>query len=785
MTAGKNMMMACLRGCLLAGLMMTLAGEVQAQPRVRMKLDLISIRTRSAAPVPVRVRLEYNDPQYLEGSLELRIHDALEMLSGTDRIATVRREGLVLAGQDLEFTMLLPPLKTSDTRNWAVQAWFVTENERIPLSSIPDRLNPPEPFDLLMTSAYERGFLLCSASDDPRNRTASVNRRLLEERLLLQQLLPSSGDSDNENGQTSDEGQGQGINSARSEVLAVHHASEWDIGDLPEDPLGYCAFDVVLLSDGGLAQMSEEQLRGLGIWVRAGGSLCVLAAEPLQGRHLNFLRTVMKQGLGSESDLMQDADGRLSFVDGATDRVVMSHYGLGRAVLLPRQEDLTALLSQPLMNGKLLGFLWKLRQDSILRTEASASFLNDLNLVRMWFPEAKQDDSGIFMETTPSMWVEGLGRVEWTERDGRYYVDPSSIRSVYRGFRLNPDAGLSLPEIENGMLPSDVAMVPTEVIALILIGYVLMIGPVDYFVLGWLQLRKYTWVVFPLVTACFTFLTIVVAHAYMSSDLKEGVMVITDLGEAGTPVRQTTLQTLFYDHREDVQQAYRRALVVQANTGMQQADFRRQMVRPADKPLYYSGTFPQAFEAVQEVQQWSPVTLRTTTLEPEEVNVPGIDWEDTSLVSTTEGIARLSGSLRAISAGAEGQYFGFVMHSGSIQRLTYELQDPGVQLSGGESQQWVASSLGMIDAAESLPTQVTANRGIFSIVSQLSPQGSSHLEDLAMSDASNPEEYVLVIGRVRPGKVDVFRRRYVVASGVVPGVVPGGNEQAATVPVGQ
>lgn len=318
MTAGRIMTAAWVRGCLLVGLVLTLGGVVQAQPRVRMKLDLISIRTRSAAPVPVRVRLEYNDPQYLEGALELRIHDALEMFADTDRIATVRREGLVLAGQDLEFTMLLPPLKTSDTRNWAVQAWFVTENERIPLSSIADRINPPEPFDLLITSALERGFLLCSASDDPRNRNASPNRKLLEEQLLLQKLLPSEETSgSDESTQSSNNVAANGKSTGKLAVRAVHHAAEWDISDLPEDPLGYCAFDVVLLSDGGLAQMSEEQLRGLGIWVRAGGSLCVLAMEPLQGRHLNFLRTVMKQGLGSESDLILDAGGRVALVSGS------------------------------------------------------------------------------------------------------------------------------------------------------------------------------------------------------------------------------------------------------------------------------------------------------------------------------------------------------------------------------------------------------------------------------------------------------------------------------------
>ncbi|MFM7835326.1 MAG: hypothetical protein ACKPJD_26310, partial [Planctomycetaceae bacterium] len=66
-------------------------GTVSGQPRVGMKLELGSIRGRTAAPIHVNVRLEYNEPQFLEGALELQIYDALELTSESDRLATLRR----------------------------------------------------------------------------------------------------------------------------------------------------------------------------------------------------------------------------------------------------------------------------------------------------------------------------------------------------------------------------------------------------------------------------------------------------------------------------------------------------------------------------------------------------------------------------------------------------------------------------------------------------------------------------------------------------------------------
>ena len=111
-------MRRCAGVCALLMLLLQCAAvSAAAPPRVGMKLELASIRGRTGAPIHVNVRLEYNDPQFLEGKLELHIFDALELTSESDRLATVVREGIVLAGQDYEFSLLLPALHTSDTRN--------------------------------------------------------------------------------------------------------------------------------------------------------------------------------------------------------------------------------------------------------------------------------------------------------------------------------------------------------------------------------------------------------------------------------------------------------------------------------------------------------------------------------------------------------------------------------------------------------------------------------------------------------------------------------------------
>jgi hypothetical protein len=131
-------------------------------------MELMSIRNRSSGPLPVRFRLEYNQPQMLEGDLQLSIFDGQDFYTADDLIAKLRFDDIVLVGQDYQFNAVLPPLRTSTVRNWSIEAVFITESGPIPLSSIVDKQNPPEAFDLITSNPAERSVLLCSCSADPR-----------------------------------------------------------------------------------------------------------------------------------------------------------------------------------------------------------------------------------------------------------------------------------------------------------------------------------------------------------------------------------------------------------------------------------------------------------------------------------------------------------------------------------------------------------------------------------------------------------------------------------------
>lgn len=754
-------------------------GSVSGQPRVGMKLELGSIRGRTAAPIHVKVRLEYNEPQFLEGALELHIYDALELTSESDRLATLRRDGIVLAGQDYEFSLLLPPLQTSDTRNWAIRAWFVTADERIELTSAPGRQGLSEPFDLLMTSSLERAFVMCSASNDPRNRPAAGNRKFLQERLLLSEAMNSLQAFSGERleGEVVDIGgsaAGAGVEGLQTVPGVVHYAAEWDVKGLSEDPLGYCAFDVLLLSDGALGLLSEAQQRAIEVWVRAGGSVAVEAAERLQPQQLGFLRRLMGAGLGSESDLTLDEDGRLLIVADQAGAPVLSRAGLGRAVLLPVLEDMSVLAGQSEVWRRTVCFLWKVREHSGVYQGVSPQVPSDLELARRLIRDAERDERGIYSNQSYAM-TENGGYLQLTRLPGggdRYYVSSEQLevwRRQWQGRYLSLRSQQSplLSQAEAALLPSDVQMVPVSVIAVILLGYVLVVGPVDYFVLGWLRMRKYTWLLFPVVTAVFTFLTIAVAHAYMSSEDTGGVLVITDLDADGAVVRQSTIETLFFGGGREVEMPQRRALVVQTRDQYLNRGMYGDVPLATDEAPAYEGVFPQNFSLRQNVQQWSPVSFRTLTLEPEGVELPAIDWGDAALVTTEAGRVSLMASLQALSQQSGGEYEAIVVHQGqaiSVLRQQFSEIQSEVAARAWENSGQVRNSW-LSELLVSVGGQRVADEGVFSVLSQLSPQGSDALEDLVMSSADNPEEYVLVVMRRRGERIEVFRRLYRVAGG--------------------
>ena len=710
----------------------------QEKPPIRMKMELMSIRNRSSGPLPVHIKLEYNKPQILEGDLELAIYDTVNVVSSDDLMASLRYEGIVLAGADYEFNIVLPPLKTAVTQNWAVVASFVTEQGRIQLTSLPNKQDSAEPFDLLTTSPMERGVLLCSCFKETRRHSESANRRFLESALSLDNYNPIYSQME----AAPPNGADRQLTGTQKVTLMgrtfIHFAGQWSSKDLPQDPLSYCAFDVVLLSDESLAALQKEQLDGLTAWVRAGGSVCIVPDVPMKPLQLEFLRKLFEQGADSSANLSLDAEGRLLVVSDEADPILMSHCGLGRAVLLPAVNDFKASLAKEDL-GAIVAFLWKVRKDQ-----------------PVWQGQN---------------WISPYSN----EQETHFGIDETHFGDD----RLSPQAEPLLSVTEQALMPSDVQMVPTWIIGMILVGYVVAIGPGDYFLLGWLRLRKYTWVLFPVITGVFTLLTVMVAHAFMGSEDTGGKLVITDLADNGIPVRQTTLETLYYSSQANVKSDHEGELVVLAEDNFTNAEYYNQYGQPQqtaqDSPLNYSGHFPQNYSVSHRVQQWSPVSLRTLSLEPSESEVPPIDWNDVSLLTTPEGNTRLKAAMTQFTMGRQRnsvtsvQCFAVIYHEstvlnvmGQIPTKFFEKDRYGQYLDPTQNQYQLGQQSASATMLSCLPTVKTSQTNIFGLVSQIAPHGAGSLEDLAFLDISDPSQWALVIIMQQGENFEVFRKLYFV-----------------------
>ncbi len=748
----------------------------QEKPAIRMKMELMSIRNRSSGPLPVHIKLEYNKPQILEGDLELAIYDSVDVVSSDDLMASLRYEGIVLAGADYEFNIVLPPLKTAVTQNWAVVASFVTEQGRIQLTSLPNKLGSAEPFDLLTTSPMERGVLLCSCFRETRRHSESANRKFLESALSLDNYNPiySQMEADTTNGAA-----GQLTGTQKVELIGrtiIHFAGQWSSKDLPQDPLSYCAFDLVLLTDESLAALQKEQLDGLTAWVRAGGSVCIVPDVPMKQLQLEFLRKLFEQGADSSANLSLDAEGRLLVVSEEADPVLMSHCGLGRAVLLPASNDFSASLTKEDL-GAIVAFLWKVRKDQTVWQGKNWNAADVWQILESLGVEVEQDEEGIYVRGQQYQYQ------GFREKDGKYYFEMNQLLTRFgvnpQNERLSPQAEPLLAVAEQALMPSDVEMVPTWIIGMILMGYVAAIGPGDYFLLGWLRLRKYTWVLFPVITGVFTLLTVVIAHAFMGSEDTGGKLVITDLADNGIPVRQTTLETLYYSSQANVRNDHKGELVVLSEDNFTNAEYYNQYGQPQqrtqDSPLSYSGHFPQNYSINHRVQQWSPVSLRTLSLEPQKSDVPPIDWNDVSLLTTPEGNTRLKAAMTQFTMAKQQnsatpvQCFAVIYHEstvvnvmGQIPTQFYEKDRYGRYLDPTRNQYELRQQSASLTMLSSLPTAKTSQTNIFGLVSQIAPHGAGSLEDLAFLDSSDPSQWALVIIQQQGENFDVFRKLYFV-----------------------
>lgn len=716
---------------------------------VRMRLQPLSTRGRSGGAIPLRIKLEYNSPQILEGDLRLQMYNST--VSPEDLSAELRYEGIVLQGSDYIFNTVLPPVEHSYNKLFQIVAWFETEGGRIPLTSDPKQVDPPAPHDLLSLSRFERSTLICSVTGMSDARRPSATRAFLGNRLSLDNYNPPDRDVDKT--------QVEGVVSSQSPSGVQNFTATWSVVDFPEDPLQLCAFDVVLLADGALGLLEQRQMDALTHWVRAGGSLCVLPdSKRLRGPHLQFLQTLFQHPDDPTVSLTL-SENELLVISDLTSPIINRFYGLGRVTLLPNLPQLeTRLTDQHLRT--INGHLWKVRRDNNMWSADSGWYrqVDVRNLLSANSYDVRRVNGG-FQITSVS--GRGINQFEVDSLE-------EAVQVLGLTFRLEPQANVLSSAAETALLPKGIRMVPTWVIAVLLVAYVIAIGPLDYLVLGFFKARKYTWVVFPVVTALFTWLTVSIAHSYLSSTDSGGRVTIIDLDDVGQPVRQSSLQMHFYAAQTQVEKEVSEQFVVPAQvTSM--TDWQRYQntaPMPVNATMSYTGRFPQNFTTVQNVRQWEPQTVRTLTLAPGDVDLPACDWNNAELVTTPDGRLQLAEQLRGLQT--EGvRVDAVVLHQGDLLSLlngflfSTNVRNAGdrwmrqeyYQRQYDEPNHDAILSNGLLAAASS-----TSRTDFFSIVSQVSPHGAATLEDLPLLDASDPHAWLLMVVVEREGETAVFRK---------------------------
>jgi hypothetical protein len=430
---------------------------------------------------------------------------------------------------------------------------------------------------------------------------------------------------------------------------------------MPADALSYCPFDIVALLAEGFVRLEPAQLDAIAQWTRAGGSVYVapgMAIDRLNPAHRRFLRDMGSDGL--------------------------NHIELGRAVIDHRPLEDIEQAADGSRQREVAAFLWKLSQP--------------------------QRDAVI---------SDGRWRTDLEQLFSYQLHDPVRYMSGVLTHRINDTIGSeSLASI---LEPGEVRIIPFKVIALLMIGFVLAVGPADYLLLGALRKRKWTWLLFPVVTAAFTWATVAMSNRYIGRSDHRRSMTLVDVGSDNRALRETRLEMTFTGVTRDVVTERHHALFTPLEREVHAAMWRTGRFEPSiAAATHYEGRIPFGYTTRRRIEQWSPQFTRTTVIAPDR-DVP-IDFGD--------------GDLARLQSAYPDYHFRLITATDS---------DAGANRS-----------------SETFINQLTVRhrQGFFSVVSQVSPTGGGSFEDLAIIDSTNAGEYVIIAFERRDPYATLYRYKF-------------------------
>ena len=445
--------------------------------------------------------------------------------------------------------------------------------------------------------------------------------------------------------------------------------------DLPST-IGLCAFDLVILQPPALAALSEKQLAQLAAWVEAGGSLCVAPDEKLAAPQLAFLNALASPAEAAPA-LRAGPDGK---VIRPNEAIVYRRPGLGRLVLT-------------------------------------------------WEPPVNEPGRET-AATHRAAWVLAQVQSQYLDQPDRVQREILQYRPAQRNERAR-----EIQERLFDLLPRSSRAIPLPVLAAILGVFVLLAGPGEWFVLGWLRRRRWTWVTFPALAASCTVVAVRAAEYYLGRDDQRATFILTDVDPRGRVLRENRVELWFAGRRVEAISEQRQALTIPCTFA------RDRSTTEESASALYQGQMPGHYVLRQPLEQWTPLLRRSMNLE-HQTESSGLRWP----ALRARDLAGLPHPARYVaeSLGA-GDWSVRVYHSSAVDAF------PPVQHEGPDD----VKPSG--DATDKLIQHLSRLGGPFA---SLAPSGRPDLLDLAMHDDDDPHEWLVAAVRRGDRELRVLRCLY-------------------------
>ncbi len=628
---------------------------------------------------------------------------------------SIESDVALLAGDRHSRTILPPMSLASDQALLTVKARFLSETTIYDLGS----------FELRASVFWRRSFVIGVVMPDKLARGAESGD--LGQALRLDQL--------------------DGNQISARELVSI--PSQITPENLRSSGLGLFSYDVLALTSPGFKALEKSQLDAIGDWVEAGGSVFVViddANSPEQTRFLN--RIAGRPDVVPAEFIDGDALPPGGIVD-QSGRLRMYYPGLGRSVILQVESQ-----TEPTVDLRAAtAHLWKIRNEMQFEFHRTGS--SQRLTKRLSGSDTNQSDSGT------------RGAIDWQPDN----EDSDSLYSQFQPVRL--DESDSLTTI---LLPDDVRTIPLSVVITILVLFLTTIVPIDYYVLGHFNCRRFTWILLPVLSLVFTGFTAWLGNAYLGSTDYRTSLEFVDLTTGNRVIRNSRFEMLFTATQKEVATELKQSLYADvavqgtkevdkwdSGRGTMTTDIADETVAGTDlssdsASSLYRGNMPTLFTVEQQMRKWSPRVSRQTSLQTERP-IPQFDLDDirTAWQQSSDVLANpeWQKSLRQKIQTALPESTVLLFTQNRVLDLT---RGEELQIPERPSASSATKSQKLIDLVCKVCVRPAV--GFFSIASQISPNGAGDFEDLSILDPNDAGQLLLVIVTRQGNDYVVFRRMY-------------------------